>query len=101
MTKHSTAAKVEDLAQEAASLPAPNEKKHDGKTLSDEVTDLLARLARENDAMKEELHNVKQRVHHSMKMGKDELKAEITHHPMQAVATAFALGFIASLVVRR
>ena len=96
MTKHSTAAKVEDLAQEAASLPA-----NDGKTLSDEVTDLLARLAKENDAMKEEMHAMKKNVQHTMKMGKDELKSEIAHHPIQSVATAFALGFIASFCVRR
>ena len=89
MSKHSTATKVEDLAQEAASLPA-----NDGKTLSDEVTDLLARLAKENDAMKKS-------VQKTMKMGKDELKSEIAHHPIQSVATAFALGFIASLCVRR
>lgn len=96
MSKHSTATKVEDLAKEAASLPAD-----DGKTLSDEVTDLLTRLAKENDAMKEEMHAMKKRVHETMKMGGDELKSEIAHHPMQSVATAFALGFIASLVVRR
>ena len=96
MSKHSTAAKVEDLAQEAASLPT-----HEGKSLSDEVTHLMARLAKENEAIKKELHDVKQRVHDTVKKGKDELKAEIVHHPMQAVATAFALGFIASLVVRR
>ena len=96
MSEQSTAAKVEDLAQEAASLPTDT-----GKTLSDEVTDLLERLAKENDAMKEEMHAMKKRVHETMKVGKDELKAEIAHHPMQSVATAFALGFIASLVVRR
>lgn len=96
MSKHSTATKVEDLAQEAASLPA-----NDGKTLSDEVTDLLARLAKENDAMKEEMHAMKKSVQQTMKMGKDELKSEIAHHPIQSVATAFALGFIASLCVRR
>ena len=96
MTKPTTAAKVEDLAQEAKSLPA-----HDGKTLNEEVTDLLARLAKENDAMKEDMRAMKQRVHETMRTGKDELKAEIAHHPMQSVATAFALGFIASLVVRR
>ncbi|MDJ0637612.1 MAG: hypothetical protein QNJ20_02160 [Paracoccaceae bacterium] len=96
MSKHSTAAKVEDLAQEAASLPA-----NDGKTLSDEVTDLLARLAKENDAMKEEMHAMKKSVQNTMKMGKDELKSEIAHHPIQSIATAFALGFIASLFVRR
>ncbi len=96
MTKHSTAAKVEDLAQEAASLPA-----NDGNTISDEVTNLLARLAKENDAMKEEMHAMKKSVQQNMKMGKEELKSEIAHHPMQSVATAFALGFIASLVVRR
>ena len=96
MSKHSTAAKVEDLAQEAASLPA-----HDSKALSDEVADLLARLAKENDAMKEEMHAMKKSVHDTMKLGKDELKSEISHHPIQSVATAFALGFIASLVVRR
>ena len=96
MSKHSTAAKVEDLAQEAASLPA-----NDGKTLSDEVTALLARLAKENDAMKEEMHAMKKSVQKTMKMGKDELKTEIAHHPIQSVATAFAIGFIASLCLRR
>ena len=96
MTKQSTAAKVEDLAQEAASLPQP-----DTKTLSDEVTELLSRLAKENDAMKEEMHALKKRAHQTMKQGHDQLKTEIAHHPMQSVATAFALGFIASLIARR
>ena len=96
MTKQTTAAKVEDLAQEAASLPANNGKGH-----SEEVTDLLERLAKENDTMKEEMRAMKKRVHETMKLGRDELKAEISQHPMQSVATAFALGFIASLVVRR
>ena len=54
MSEQSTAAKVEDLAQEAASLPADT-----GRTLSDEVTELLERLAKENDAMKEEMHAMK------------------------------------------
>lgn len=96
MTKQSTAAKVEDLAQEAASIPAP-----ETKPLADDVSELLARLAKENEAMKGELQAMKQRVHDTVQLGKDELKAEIAHHPMQSVATAFALGFIASLVVRR
>ena len=74
---------------------------NEGKTLSNEVTDLLARLAKENDAMKEEMQAMKKNVQHTMKMGKDELKSEIAHHPIQSVATAFALGFIASLCVRR
>lgn len=101
MTKHtnttSTAAKVEDLAHEAASLPPASQ----GKTLSDEVTGLLIRLSRENGTMKAELHDMKRRVHDTMKMGRDELKSDIAHRPMQSVATAFALGVVASLLVRR
>ena len=96
MSKHSNARKVEDLAEEAASLPADT-----GKTLSEEVTGLLERLAKENNAMKAQMHAMKARVQDTLKTGKDELKAEIAHHPMQSVATAFALGVIASLLMRR
>ncbi|MBO9448208.1 hypothetical protein [Ruegeria sp. R14_0] len=96
MSKHSTATKVETLAQEAAQLPTNGD-----TSLSDEVTDLLTRLATENDTMKAEVRAMKKNVEKTMKMGQEELKSEIAHHPMQSVATAFAIGFIASLLVRR
>lgn len=96
MSKQSTTGAVEDLSQEAAAIPASN-----GKSPSQEANDLMARLEKENDALKEEMAEIKARVHDTLKKGKEELKSEIAHHPMQSMATAFALGFIASLVVRR
>lgn len=96
MSNEPTTAKVEELAQEAASFPPG-----DSTPPTDDMTAIVARIVKENDALKEEMKAMKSRVTETVRMGRDELKAEIAHHPMQSVATAFALGFIASLVVRR
>ncbi|KNG92117.1 hypothetical protein [Pseudaestuariivita atlantica] len=96
MTKKTNASRVEELANEAANLPINTD-----RTLSDEVSDLMARLAQENDVLKQEMAAMKKRVTSTMKMGKEELKSEIAHHPVQSVLTAFALGVVVSLVARR
>ena len=64
-------------------------------------SDPVALLSAEHEKLREELNALKSGLGQTLDKSGEELKSEILKHPLQSVVTAFALGFAASLLLRR
>ena len=94
MTRKTADPKLDQLKADVATTTTGNDNE---QASSDPITQLAA----EHEMLREELARLKSGLDRTVDKGSEELKSEIARRPLQSVATAFAVGFAASLLLRR
>ena len=94
MTRKSTDPKLDQLKADVATTTTGN----DNEQIA---SDPVAQLAADHERLREELARLKSGMDRTIDKGGEELKSEIVRRPLQSVVTAFAVGFAASLLLRR
>lgn len=94
MTRKNTDPKLQQLKTDVAATTTGND--------NEQVTsDPITQLATEHEKFREELERLKSGLDLTIDKGSEELKSEIVRRPLQSVVSAFAIGFAASLLLRR
>ena len=96
MTRKATNTNVEKLKAdvEAAKTDATSQDPNS-------MADFLGKLSSENEKLRDEMEQLKADLGVRIEKGGEQLKSEISKNPIQSVASAFALGFVVSLILRR